>query len=270
MPERTASLPMYDFSFLVDDTDQWWQGLARQFREAGIAGVPDRLARPGAGADFWLCKDLLISQTCGYPLVTWLAGATKLLGTPCYDMDGCEGSDYRSFIIVRKDFPASDIADLRGARCVISGTHSWSGHHALRLVSEPLVDGGRPAFEASVSGGHPQSIDAVVSGDADFATVDCVSFGMLSRYEPERTAGLRILERTPPLPGLPLIVGGGVPDSEITLMRDGLRAALDDPALAECRGKIAIRDIRFTDEREYQRMSDALAELEAAGIPMFV
>lgn len=270
MPDRIASLPMYDFPFLQDDTDLWWQSVAAQFREAGIAGVPDRLTRPGAGPDFWLGADLLISQTCGYPLITTLAGGAKVLGTPCYDMDGCEGWDYSSFMIVRKDFPAKSIYDLRGARCAVSGPNSWSGHHALRLVVAPLVDDGCPSFEASVSGGHPQSIDAVVSGAADFAAVDCVSFGLLSRHQPERVAGLRVLGRTPSAPGLPLIAGGNVSDAEFALMRDGLRAALDDPALADCRSRLAIRDIRFTDDKEYRLMSDALAQLEAIGIPNLV
>jgi len=261
---------MYDLPALRPATEAWWAGLAAHFRRAGMRGVPDRLSRSGEGPDFWLAPDLLFSQCCGYPLVTRLAGRVTLLGTPCYDIDGCDGPDYCSFVIVRADFPARDIADLRGRRCAINMAGSWSGHHALRLVAAPLVDNGRPAFEALVSGSHAASTDAVRAGAADFASVDCVSFGLLSHYEPHRTDGLRVLARTPAMPGLPLIAGGAASEADICGMTQGLRAAFDDPALAGARIQLGLKAVRFTGMADYKRLSAALEHLEEQRIPPFV
>lgn len=270
MADRIASLPMYDFPAVRPATESWWTGLSAHFRRAGVPGVPDRLSWPGEGPAFWLAPGLLFSQSCGYPLVTLLAGRVTLLGTPCYDMDGCDGFDYRGSIIVRADFPASGVADLRGRRCAVNKAGSWSGHHALRLVAGALIEAGRPAFEVLPSGSHAASIDAVRSGAADFASLDCVSFGLLSRYEPHRTDGLRILARTPAMPGLPLIAGGTVSEADIRRMKQGLHAAFDDPALESVRSRLGLKAIRFTGMADYGRLSAELERLDEQRIPPFI
>jgi len=268
--ERLASLPMYDLPAIRQVTDSWWTGLRKHFRYAGVHGVPQHLSRPGEGQEFWLRPDLLFSQCCGYPLVTRLGDEVALLGTPCYDTDGCHGSDYRSFVIVRDDCPADSIADLRGGRCAINMAESWSGHHALRLVTAQLIDGGRPAFEILESGSHGASIDAVRAGAADFAAIDCVLFGLLSRYTPERIESLRILTRTPSMPALPLIAGGAVSDDEIRRIKEALRAAFDDPALHLARQRLLLDGICFTPTAEYRRLLSALDWLQEQGVPPFL
>lgn len=270
MADRIVSLPMYDHPALRAATDSWWAGLSAQFRRAGVRGVPDRLSRPGEGPAFWLSPDLLFSQSCGYPLVTRLAGRVALLGTPSYDIGGCEDSDYCSFIIVRAEFPARGIADLCGRRCAVNKRGSWSGHHALRLVAGPLIDDGRPAFETTVSGSHAASIEAVRAGEADFASVDCVSFGLLSRCRPDMTEALRVLARTPVMPGLPLIAGGSVSDADIRRIKEGLDSAFGDPALESVRNRLALKGFRYTGMADYARLSAALARLEEQRIPPLV
>ena len=139
----------------------------------------------------------------------------------------------------------------------------------FRLVAT-LVDDGRPAFEALVSGGHAASIDAVRSGTADFASLDCVSFGLLSRYEPHRMDGLRVLARTPAMPGLPLIAGGTASEADIRGMKRGLREAFEDPALESARNRLGLKAIRFTGIADYGRLSTALERLDEQCIPPFI
>lgn len=261
---------MYDLPVVKRATDAWWTGLSGHFRRAGVRAVPHHLTRPGEGSEFWLSPDLLFSQSCGYPLVTRLAGSVTLLGTPCYDIDGCEGPDYCSFVIVRADFPADSMADLRGSRCAINMAESWSGHHALRLAAASLIDNNQPAFEILTSGCHAASIDAVRSGSADFAAVDCVLFGLLSRYRPQQTESLRVVARTPAMPGLPLIAGGAASNADIGRMRQCLRMATDDPALREVRQRLRLTDIRLTTLADYQRLSAALVRLGAMRVPRFL
>ena len=38
-------------------------------------------------------------QTCGYPYVSGLKDAVRLIATPEYGFPGCEGASHRSFII---------------------------------------------------------------------------------------------------------------------------------------------------------------------------
>lgn len=270
MVEHVASLPMYDMPALRQATEAWWAGLSAQFSRFGLVDVPARLTWPGEGPEVWMSPALVFSQSCGYPLITELAGRVILLGTPCYDVDGCEEHDYCSYVIVHTDQPADSIAELRGLRCAVNKPGSWSGHHALRLIVEPLIEAGRPLFETVISGSHLASIDAVRNGAADFASVDCVSFGLLSRCQPDRTEGLKVLACTPAMPGLPLITGRSRGAADIEAMKAGLAAAFADPALREARKRLGLKAIHFTSIEDYAAVSDALAQLERQGIPPLV
>jgi hypothetical protein len=89
-------------------TDAWWAGLARHLRAAGIE-APDRLTRSDAPAIQWRRPDLVVSQTCGYPLVHAFKDQLEVLATPVYAAEGCSGPHYSSLIVVAsrgRDHPA--------------------------------------------------------------------------------------------------------------------------------------------------------------------
>ncbi len=257
MNARMASLPMYDLPELRQATDEWWHGLAGHFRAAGVVGVPETLHRPGEGLATWLHPALLLSQSCGYPLATALRGRVRLVATPCYDLPGCDGPNYCSFVVVRRDDPIADIRALPERCCAVNLPESWSGHHALRHFLAPRGD--KPAFHAVVrSGGHRQSMAMVARGEADVAAIDCVTFGLLSRHAPEAVAPLRVQWRTAPAPGLPLIAGAGLGDKELLALREGLRMALADFRLADARSALGLAGMAIMAESDYEIMgSDA-------------
>jgi hypothetical protein len=148
MAERVASLSMYDIPETASATDAWWAGLAGHFSAAGVADPPAALTRPGMGPDFWLRPDLLFSQTCGYPLITKLAGQVKLLATPSYDAPGCDGANYSSLVIVGGDAPWEAFRDLRGKTCAVNSAGSWSGHRSIASPMRPCRGIGRPRLPA--------------------------------------------------------------------------------------------------------------------------
>jgi ABC-type phosphate/phosphonate transport system substrate-binding protein len=267
MGELVASLPMYDFPECAAATDDWWAGLTRHFTMAGVTGLPAVLTRPGEGPAFWLRRDMLCSQACGYPLITSLAGRVALLATPGYDAPGCEGADYCSVIIVREEAGWSSFEELRGAVCAVNLVDSWSGHQVLRLMIA-MVDGrGEGAFCKAVhTGGHAASIAAVARGDADFAAIDCVTHAMLSRYRPKALSGTRVLCRSPAMPGLPLIAGRAASARDIKAMREGLSTAMADPELASVRKALGLSSIHFLSPDQYDRMAQALEKVERAGV----
>ena len=92
-------------------------------------------------------------------------------------------------------------------------------------------------------------------------------FGLLSRHQPHRTEGLRILARTRAMPGLPLIAGGTASDADIRGMKRGLREAFEYPALENVRNRLGLKAIRFTEMAEYGRLSAALERLDEQRIP---
>jgi ABC-type phosphate/phosphonate transport system substrate-binding protein len=247
---------MYDLAPLRGATDSWWHGLARHFHHAGLAGVPEALTRT---TDLEAqCRDpgLLFSQTCGYPLTHGLEDALRVVATPCYAARGCSGATYRSLVLVAADSPATGLEDLRGSRCAINGFASQSGFNALRALVAPLCEGAPFFAEVVVSGSHLDSAPMVARGDADAASLDCVTHALLAARDPERLAGTRVLCETGPAPGLPYVTAGATSDDDLARLRDGLAAAVADPDLAETRAALLIAGAEVLAETAYDRILD--------------
>lgn len=80
----------------------------------------------------WQDAHLLLSQTCGYPLVTRLT-AVQPVGTFHYRAPGCSGRDYRSWLVARDK--QATLADFTDQRAVANSLDSHSGYNALRFVA---------------------------------------------------------------------------------------------------------------------------------------
>ncbi len=265
-----ASLPMYDLAPLREATDVWWAGLARAFEAEGIGRVPATLTRGGDTLAQWRSDELLFSQTCGYPLTHDLEGAVSLVAAPCYAAPHCENANYRSLILVRRDDPVRDLADLRGRCAVVNAPDSQSGYNALRAAIAPLAGGGAFFAAVKVSGGHAESLAMVAHGDADVCACDCVTFALWERCEPERTEGLRTLALSPMAPSLPYITRAQADDDLIARLRAGLRAAMDDPTLAAVRQALLLRDIEVLPLDAYSRILKIEQDAVAQGYPEVV
>ncbi len=104
---QTAGLPMYDPPELHPIVDAWWSGIARALRAEGIPDVPDRLDRCLALDALWGAPDLLLTQTCGFPLFGSHANRLQYVATPRYAAPGCAGADYCSWIVVGASSPVA-------------------------------------------------------------------------------------------------------------------------------------------------------------------
>lgn len=261
-----ASLPMYDLPEIARETNRWWQGLARAFRLEGIAEVPDELWRGDSYREPWTRGDLLLSQTCGYPLTHELLGKVSLVATPCYSAPGCQGTDYCSVVVVHRDSTATDVIELKDKKCAINSRDSQSGYNALRAVIAPLTSGNRFFRDVIVSGGHVSSLKLVSDGAADIAAVDCVTYALLKRHRPHVLEGTRTLCRTRHAPALPYITGGVAKDELLERLRNGLQEACHDANLAECRDTLMIEGFCTLSISEYDRITEMEREAINCGI----
>lgn len=262
-----ASLPMYDLPELRAATDAWWRGLAQAFRQEGLTEVPERLERGDEMAALWQAPDLLFSQTCGYPLTHSLKGKVCLVATPVYDCPGCEGGLYHSEILVRRYADYGDLADLKGARAVANDVGSQSGYSALRAAIAPLAKGKAFFSELRFSGGHRASMAQVFEGEADVCAVDCLTYRLIAKAEPEAVAGLRSLAISPSAPALPYITRLNIPADELSRLRQGLLRAFDDPALRYVRGQLLLCGVEVKPLSAYDRIEEIEAAAFELGYP---
>ncbi len=258
---------MYEFAETRDALDTLWGEIAAHLDAAGIAGAPRHLTRGKPLHEIWRDPHLLLGQTCGYPLLTQLAGRARVVATPVYDVPGCDGAWHRSFVVVRNDAPYRVIADLRDVRAAVNGWDSNSGMNLFRRALAPYASG-RPMFASvTVTGAHAASFVAVADGDADVAAIDCVSYWFIAQENPRAAARIRILAETAPSPGLPLITNGATSDAEIVALRGALRAALTSPAARQALAVLRITDFVVLDDDAYDVVLDYERQSIAAGYP---
>jgi ABC-type phosphate/phosphonate transport system substrate-binding protein len=223
---------MYDLPGLEGHHDRLWDAIGTRLRAAGV-DAPVHLTRDEPPTTLWTEPDLLLGQTCGYPLLKHLAGRVRLVATPRYRARGCDGANHRSLIIVRKDDPRGGIPQFRGARCAVNDECSNTGMNLLRAEIAPLSREGEDTFFSDVilTGSHAASLDAVIDDEADLAAVDCVTFALLERLRPVQLEQVRVLGFTAQNPGLPLIAAQTTPPEVISALQHALAAVALDPDL---------------------------------------
>jgi len=252
---------------VVEAQQAFWTFMRERLREAGMAGVPEALDDQLSHHQAWLDPRLLFAQTCGFPFVKRLRGHVRLLATPVYDAPGCDGPNMCSVIVTRSSHAPSELADCRGMAVAINEPGSNSGYNLLRAAIAPLAGAG-PFFGRVIeTGGHIASIEAVSSGKADVAAIDCITYDLLRRHAPSRIEGLHILAETPSGPNLPFITGLGTSDAECATLRAALDAAILAPELSEARAVLGLKDVVVLQESAYDVLLDHEQAAIAAGYP---
>jgi len=261
-----ASLAMYDPPALRAHNDTLWHAIADQLALQGL-DRPGELTRGVDLDEIWRSPSLLLAQTCGYPLTTALAGAVQLVATPRYRAAGCPGAFHRSLIVVGARSGVSHLRDLRGARCAVNDRRSNTGMNLLRAEIAPLAREGRFFAEVQITGSHAASLAAVALGDADVAAVDAVTFALLKRWDPDRTAAVRVIGSTRSTPGLPLVTGAAMPLRGLLGLRRALDAVAGDPRLAATRDALLLDGFSVLPAHLYQQIPYLEQEAARRGYP---
>ncbi len=256
-----ASLPMYDWPEVRASVDALWRSIELACAER-VIDVPADLTRVDDPETVWRDPACVVSQTCGLPLVLRLSDVVEVLGTFVFDLPDTEPGDYHSVVIVPTGSEAVVLEDLRGATVAFNGADSQSGCAALLHVLAPLaVDGG--FFGATVeTGTHRGSIVAVAEGRADVAAIDAVSWELAVDHEPA-AAEVRVLARTPPVPGLPLITAIANADRRHDLV-DAIAAGVGDLE-PEHRATLHLEGFRPRTLDDYSVIDDRLRQARADG-----
>lgn len=218
------AFPMYDLH--RPDTVALIRALAELLAVRGIA--VNALWPQEALLSHWRHDALLLSQTCGFPLVTQLPDV-QTVGCFHYSAPGCDGFHYRSLLVAREENALQTLADFRGRVVACNAEDSQSGYNALRKMVAPLAQGGRFFSAVVLSGSHRQSLAALGQRRADIAAIDCVSWALLQRHEPELLAGLTVIGSTPLAPGLPLITAKQTSAYTLANLQDALHELVSHP-----------------------------------------
>jgi ABC-type phosphate/phosphonate transport system substrate-binding protein len=261
-----AILPMYDFPWTAAANDALWAAIFARLAEAGVQS-PTRLTRGGELAVLWRHPGLIFGQACGYPYASGLRDAVTLIAAPEYSFPGCEGASHRSFIIRRVDDPRRALGEFRGAVAALNAHDSNTGMNLFRAMIAPIA-GGKTFFSSIVTtGSHEASLAAVADGQADLASIDCVSFALIKRGRPELVERVATVAESQLSPALPFIAAASLPAPTIAAIQKALFAAVADPDLAEARATLGLNGARAVSSEDYDRVIDFEREATDKGYP---
>ncbi|MBW1246842.1 phosphate/phosphite/phosphonate ABC transporter substrate-binding protein [Pseudomonas tolaasii] len=261
MTDHYAELLMYVAPEPVLQANALW--LARIFEHLN-------LRRRDAGHldlhGLWLAPELLVTQTCGYPLMTQLRGQVRVIGRPRYELAHSSGGEHCSLLLTRDDNPRTALPEFYNSRGVINGHDSNSGMNLLRERLAPLQRDGRFFASVGISGAHRESLRWLREGLADLAAIDSVTFDYLARFAPQEVAGLRVVTRSAPSPTLPYIGPLHLTDEQAASIRGAMNQALQDlPQVAQTLG---VREVLPANEDDYHVLLGYQRQAADAGYPV--
>jgi ABC-type phosphate/phosphonate transport system substrate-binding protein len=266
----TVSLPMYNFPEMRDVNARFWEALRGLLLEAGLGDVPEGLSFDRRPVPERLESHLLFSQTCGYPLETVFRGQAIRLGAPVYNVLGCKGPTHCAFFVVRAESPAQSLAHLEGSVFLLNSPVSNSGMNLPRRALAEVA-GGRKLFSAVVeTGGHPASLQRLLRGEGDVASIDCVTYAFWQRYRPAEAARTRILAETPPSPAIPFVTSVATPPDIVAILHTALHKLGSEPRYAAARGGLSISGIEDVPDAAYRGLLDYEREAAELGYPEIV
>jgi phosphonate transport system substrate-binding protein len=147
----------------------------------------------------------------------------ELLGVlPVFDDERNQGQPvYFCDVVVRNDGPIHAFSELEGGSWAYNDACSLSGYYSLlNKLAESDVD--ETYFDnIFCSGSHLDSIEAVLSGEADAAAIDSNVLRIRHREVPALRSKLRVIESWGPFPIQPVVVSSVLPSR----LKQRLRAA---------------------------------------------
>jgi len=213
----------------------------------------------------WRDDQLLLSQTCGYPLVELLPDV-QLVGTFLSSAQGCDGQRYRSWLVVRSADENLTLSDFRGRRAVCNSNDSHSGFNSLRYVIAPLAQDGKFFSATRFSGSHRQSLAALRAGEADIAAIDCITWALLRRNFPQELAGLEIIGETPLCAALPLITSAKTSAATLEKLRSALSELTSDKRYQDLLAESLIGGFSVTEREFYDEVQAWEKQAAALGV----
>ena len=267
MAKGLVGLPMYDAPELREATKSFWQAIRKSLQENGIKDLPEDLSTPIDLQSFWSDTHLVFGQTCGYPLTHNLCGEAALIATPCYDSEHAEGPRYGSAIVVADSSSIKTLIDAKNNVATINGYDSNTGMNLFRISLARAGARGNFFSKVIVTGSHRSSVDAVIMGEADIASIDVVSLAHFKRFDPELSSKIRIIAYTPKTPGLPFITSGAAAPNMIEALRHVLFSVIRKTPRLDAVKALMLNDAVVLPRTAYDEILTLEEEAKALGYP---
>lgn len=238
---QIAELGFYPF----EDTRSAWNELWRNV-QSRAKWLPEKLQWTDQPKELWLRDELVVSHTCGWPLVTRLSEKVRVVGAFRHTTAESASHFYRSVILGRVD---GTPFDFQGSVAAINDLESLSG--SISLIA--AIHGPQEIWrgEIKLSGSHAESVQMLCRGEADIASIDSVSLAHLRRIMPKQISELYRICTGPIVPCLPIITSAKTTDEQLDDIRNAFSIASTDPTIKNITNTLFISGFDALDLEDY-------------------
>ena len=231
---------MYDLPEVVGHTNAMWTAIGSR-----IPNAPKWLTRPSTRQEMqalWRHPELVLGQTCGWPLVTELSdlvksGALNVVGTFWYHTSP-EGGYYAAHDVTA--WPSRSVSEPRSAVNSYDSLSGWVSHAYRNTEAITSV---------LLTGSHVETIRAIREDRADVGSIDSVTYDLLRKHRPSELEGVSVSDGGLKVPCLPLISTRRVEE-----IREAIVDAFVQPELAVHLNELLIFDFVPLDASDYEHL----------------
>lgn len=195
-------------------------------------------------------NDFFMGHTCGYPYVKHWHQSHNLLCVPEFDIQGCDKTQYSSWLIAHHSSDCKSIAELKDSTVVINNRNSNSGMNVFRYEVSKYANGD-PFFQnVLISRSHVESLRMVSESKADITAIDAVSYYFAVEHNLVDRKKIKIIGQTKQTTGLPFIMKNSL-DVDRNEIIDGLNSALDD-CESDAKECLKLQRFKKVDTKDYE------------------
>lgn len=246
-----ACLDMYNWPESREIFAAYWQRVHAHLLSQGVNAPATLTVKDEDLRQLADDGELLLGQICGITYARNNAEQQRFtpLGAFICDDDELESGTYCS-VLVAKHGHDIDLNSPEELTAAVNGYGSLSGWIVLAQYFSGQSEN-TPFSDVLISGSHRHSAEMVAQGEADIAALDIISWTMLERFAPDMTSALKVVGRTPALPGLPLVTSTHHDAETIALLKEALYQSMTDPDIQRLMNILGIRGLYDNNPQDY-------------------
>ena len=213
-----------------------------------------------ADIDFEAClpatarRQLYLGQICGIDFANAGAEDYRYLATFALADEAVPAGHYRSVLVTPAKGGLKALEEFRPDQHLVAVNEPGSFSGAVTFASTMLGSGKGKFPHHQITGSHAASLDRVAQAKVMLASIDCVSFEMVTRQYPEMRDQIRIVGFTAPHPGLPFVTSAQMPDDICAVMSQRLCSFFHGERVKLWSERLGVSGIICLPEASYQAM----------------
>lgn len=200
------------------------------------------------------CHPLHLGQICGIDFANSAAGEYSYLATLELEDRAVPAGYYRSVLVSPAKGGLAALDEFDPGRHLVAVNERGSFSGSLTFARTVLGSGQFSFPHVEVTGSHAASLHLIARSKVMLASIDCVSFEMVTRHNHQIKEHIHVLGYTDPYPGLPFVTSGEMPKNIRSVMTERLLGFLEGKRARIWADRLGVRGIVKLPEDSYQRM----------------